>query len=75
MKDSDNNKKNLISSVECGLEFVLRIAVGVAIGVFLDKISGKSPLFLIVFFIFGCVAGYFNLLKCAENYRDKKTGK
>ncbi len=75
MKDSDSNKKNLISSVECGLEFVLRIVVGVAIGVFLDKLSGKPPLFLIVFFIFGCIAGYFHLLKCSEKYRDKKTDK
>lgn len=69
---TDNNKKNLPLFMDCGIEFVVRIAVGTAIGILLDKIFQKPPLFLIIFFIFGCIAGYFGLLKCSENYRNNQ---
>ncbi|MDR2107611.1 MAG: AtpZ/AtpI family protein [Holosporaceae bacterium] len=61
MKNLENKPPAGIAS--CGIEFVSAIAVGVCIGLWLDKRFDKFPLFLIAFFLFGCVAGYFNVLK------------
>jgi F0F1-type ATP synthase assembly protein I len=46
-----------------GLSFVLAIAVAVAIGLWLDRVTGWSPLFFIVFFLLGCAAGVVNVYR------------
>ena len=58
-----DKKDYLVKSINCGLEFTSCVVVGVFIGVFLDKKFKCIPLFLIIFLILGCVAGYFSLMR------------
>jgi ATP synthase protein I len=61
---SDNEKPRMTAN--CGIEFCVRIAVGAAIGIFLDRFFNTKPIFLIIFFLFGCAAGYLCVLECFE---------
>jgi F0F1-type ATP synthase assembly protein I len=58
-----DKKGYLVKAINCGLEFTSCVVVGVFIGVFLDKKFQCLPLFLIIFLILGCVAGYLNLMR------------
>ncbi|HWB18114.1 MAG TPA: AtpZ/AtpI family protein [Vicinamibacterales bacterium] len=46
-----------------GLTFVVAIVIGVAIGLWLDRLTGWSPLFFIVFFLLGLAAGITNVYR------------
>jgi ATP synthase protein I len=49
-----------------GFAFVLAVCFGFAIGYFLDRWLGTSPLFLIIFFFFGVAAGIINVVRTAN---------
>lgn len=49
-------------------DIVAALAVGVVIGVLLDRWLGTSPWLLIVFFIFGSAAGILNVFRTMEGY-------
>lgn len=69
------NKKSPITFAyiaSCGIEFASAIAVSTMIGIWMDRYFDKSPLFLIIFFIIGCIAGYFNILRYAADPYNKK---
>ncbi len=53
----------MLSSV--GIAFVLAVVIGAAIGYWLDRLTGLSPLFFIVFFFFGLAAGIVNVVRTA----------
>ncbi|MBO6055912.1 MAG: AtpZ/AtpI family protein [Alphaproteobacteria bacterium] len=64
------DKRNcLIKSINCGLEFTSCIIVGVFVGIFIDKKVQCFPLFLVIFLILGCIAGYFNMMRYIEKNR------
>lgn len=46
-----------------GMSFVLAIVIGVALGLWLDRITGLSPLFLVALFIAGFAAGVLNVYR------------
>jgi|SRR5690606_6117638 ATP synthase protein I len=46
-------------------EFLGGVAVGVAIGWFIDKVAGTSPWGLIVFLLLGFAAGVLNVMRSA----------
>ena len=46
-----------------GLSFVLAIAMGVALGLWLDRLTGWKPWFFITFFILGFAAGVLNVYR------------
>jgi ATP synthase protein I len=46
-----------------GFSLVLAIVIGVVIGRWLDRVTGWSPLFFIVFFIAGVAAGILNVYR------------
>lgn len=52
-------------------DLVAGIAVGVAIGFFLDRWLGTTPWLLIVFFILGSAAGIRNVFKTAERLEQE----
>jgi len=56
-------------------EFVSAIAVGGLIGYGLDWALGTLPLFLIVFFLLGFVAGVLNVLRSAGLIQSPQVGK
>jgi F0F1-type ATP synthase assembly protein I len=67
--------KKLTALASCGIELVSAIVVGVFIGIWLDKHFDKSPLFLILFSLLGCVSGYLNVVRIIEKSKTKKANK
>lgn len=70
--------KSLISYSSLGLEMGLCVAIGIAIGYFLDRYFMTSPYLTIIFMIFGVVAAMktiYQLMKKLEkeNERNKNT--
>ena len=55
-----------LSSV--GISFVLAVVLGFAAGYGLDRLTGLSPLFTILFFFFGLAAGILNVIRTATAY-------
>ena len=51
-----------------GLSFVLALVIGTALGYWLDKLTGWSPVFFIVFFILGLAAGIRNVYVTTKKY-------
>jgi F0F1-type ATP synthase assembly protein I len=46
-----------------GLSFVLAVAMGTAVGLWLDRLTGWSPVFFLVFFVAGVAAGILNVYR------------
>jgi ATP synthase protein I len=57
-----------LSSV--GIAFVLAVVMGFAIGYGLDRVTGLSPLFTILFFFLGLAAGIVNVVRTASAYSE-----
>ena len=51
-----------------GLSFVLAIVLGGAFGYFLDSRFGTGPLFSLIFFVLGAVAGGLNVYRTANRF-------
>ena len=51
-----------------GLSFVFALIIGAVIGWWLDKVTGWSPLFFLVFFMLGLVAGIRNVYLATKKY-------
>jgi len=70
--------KSLISYSSLGLEMGLCVAIGIAIGYFLDRYFMTSPYLTIIFMIFGVIAAMKTIYKLMkklekENERNKNT--
>jgi ATP synthase protein I len=55
--------KQVASYSTLGLEMSLSVAVGVAIGYYLDKWMNTAPWFLIIFIFLGVAAGFRSLYR------------
>lgn len=51
-----------------GLSFVLAVVIGTALGWWLDKVTGWSPVCLLVFFFVGLAAGFRNVWVVTRKY-------
>ena len=51
-----------------GISFVLAIVIGFACGYYLDKWLGTGPWLLLVFTVFGLVAGITNVYRTAGRF-------
>ena len=70
-EDKSEENKKLAAYSTIGLMFPTSIAVGLAMGYFLDKLFKTSPYLLVIFTIYGIAAGFWNLFKVTKQY-DKK---
>jgi len=77
-----NDKKEMFASLmtygTLGLEMGISLAVGLAIGYFIDRHLQTSPVFTIVFMMFGLAAGMkrlYSLWKKAEKEDERDHGK
>ena len=65
--NTPNTKKNKESGAGFGFkistEIIAALVVGVGIGLIVDKYLGTKPFGLIIFFIFGALAGFFNVYR------------
>jgi F0F1-type ATP synthase assembly protein I len=59
-----------LSSV--GIAFVLAVVIGFFVGYGLDRLTGLSPLFTILFFFFGVAAGIVNVVRAASSYSEQE---
>ncbi|UCH98587.1 MAG: AtpZ/AtpI family protein [Candidatus Aminicenantes bacterium] len=66
------DKRKLAAYSTVGLMFPVSIAIGVAIGYFLDKWLNTSPYLLVIFALYGVAAGFWNLFKVTKKYDDRK---
>ncbi len=51
---------------QIGITMVVSILVSLFIGIFLDKITGLSPLFLVIFILLGVGAGFRNIYRMID---------
>jgi ATP synthase protein I len=54
-----------------GSQMVAATFVGAAIGWWLDKLSGWSPVFLVIFFLLGSAAGFVAVYRAFREDDDK----
>jgi ATP synthase protein I len=73
------DKKKLYKKVArysaIGLEMGFSVAIGVAIGYFLDRFLRTGPWLTLIFLIFGVIAGFrslFSLMKSVDRDERKK---
>ena len=78
---SDNKKElfdALLTYVTLGIEMGLSLVIGLGIGYYLDRRFGTSPVFLIIFMIFGLAAGMkrlYTLWRRAEREDERDVHK
>ncbi|HYN09459.1 MAG TPA: AtpZ/AtpI family protein [Vicinamibacterales bacterium] len=51
-----------------GLSFVLALVIGTAVGWWLDRMTGWSPICFIVFFVLGLIAGIRNVYYTTKKF-------
>jgi ATP synthase protein I len=65
--NTPNTKKNKENGAGFGFkistEIIAALVVGVGIGLIVDKYLGTKPFGLIIFFIFGALAGFLNVYR------------
>jgi len=69
-KASDLGALGALSTV--GIAFVLAVVIGATIGYWLDRLTGLSPLFFILFFFLGLAAGIVNVVRTAGALGSRK---
>ena len=72
-KADEKGQSGLGFAFRLGLELVVAVAIGVGIGVLIDRTFGTSPWGLLVFFLFGVVAGHLNVFRLVSR-RGKDQG-
>jgi ATP synthase protein I len=74
-------RSGLSLALRIGVELVAALIVGAGIGLLLDRWLGTAPWLMVVFFILGAAAGFFNVLRVtkgmggAVGYTDKDKDK
>ena len=74
IKKATNNKKTDFQNrgnafgmaMRLGTEFVAAVFVASFIGFYIDKWLETTPIFIIIFFIIGSVAGIFNVVRSSK---------
>lgn len=65
--------KQVASYSTLGLEMGLSVAVGAVVGMYLDKWLKTEPWLLIVFLLFGVVAGFRSLYRAAKRMQKEES--
>tara|TARA_Y100000816_G_C25628041_1_gene334999 strand:+ start:125 stop:412 length:288 start_codon:yes stop_codon:yes gene_type:complete len=74
-KQSENSTKKGIflgNAFKLGTELVAAVGVGTIIGFILDNWFGTKPLLIIIFFLFGSVAGILNVFRAAKKMQNDR---
>ena len=64
--DSEKRGSFMGNAFKLGTELVAAVAVGTIIGFILDSWFDTKPILIIIFFLFGAVAGIWNVIKAAK---------
>ena len=74
-KQSENSTKKGIflgNAFKLGTELVAAVGVGTIIGFILDNWFDTKPLLIIIFFLFGSVAGILNVFRAAKKMQNDR---
>ena len=71
-KKSDEKGLFLGNALKLGTELVAAVVVGTIIGFILDNWFDTKPLLIIVFFLFGAVAGIVNVFRAAKKMQKNE---
>ena len=71
MTSEPKESKSWVDLSILGLMFPTSIAVGVAIGYFLDRWLHTAPYLLIIFTLYGVVAGFYHLFRITRQDEKK----
>ena len=81
MAESDKPKANrreglatFLSYGTLGLEMGLCVAIGLAMGIYLDRVFNTAPILTLVFLIFGLVAGMKALYRAWKRAEREESG-
>ena len=71
-KSQNSEKKGIFlgNAFKLGTELIAAVIVGTIIGFILDSWFDTKPLLIIIFFIFGSVAGILNILRAAKKMQE-----
>lgn len=64
--------KKAVRYSAAGLEMVLSVGIGAAIGVYLDRYFGTKPWLTLTFIIFGFITGFIELFRLVKKYEEEK---
>ena len=70
MADVKNKAFNIYAASSLGLTLVFAVAIGFAMGFYLDKWLGTSPVFTLIMFAIGIFSGFWAIYK--ETVLNKK---
>ncbi|MFQ6082509.1 MAG: AtpZ/AtpI family protein [Candidatus Aminicenantia bacterium] len=70
-KNKKEGYRKLAYLSSLGLMLPSSIAVGMAMGYFLDKWFRTTPWLLLIFTLFGVAAGFYNLIKGISKLKDE----
>jgi ATP synthase protein I len=71
MNNEPGENKSWVDYSIIGLMFPTSIAVGVAIGYFLDRWLHTEPYLLIIFTLYGVTAGFYHLFRVTKRHEKK----
>jgi len=72
MPETKSETSNALSNAfRIGTEFIAAVAVGFCFGFVLDKIFGTKIIFILVFSLFGCIAGMRNVYLTAKEIEER----
>jgi len=72
INDSKSNQKlsvNYSIAINISIELITGIGLGVFLGLMIDSYLQTKPLMLIICFILGTLAGFFNMYKALKRYK------
>lgn len=70
-KEEIKTKDALSNAFRIGTEFIAAVAVGFCFGFVIDKIFGTKIIFILVFSLFGCMAGMRNVYLTAKEIEEQ----
>jgi ATP synthase protein I len=73
-EDGGGEFRQYLSLSALGIEIGVALAIGMLIGWYLDRLFGTRPWLIIVFSIFGIVAGFWNIVRLARKDWDEESG-
>ena len=72
IKDIKYNQKPTVNysiAINISIELITGIGLGVFLGLMIDSYLQTKPLMLIICFILGTLAGFFNMYKALKRYK------
>ena len=68
-KYSNKSAVNYSIAINISIELITGIGLGVFLGLMIDNYLQTKPLMLIICFILGTLAGFFNMYKALKRYK------